>query len=88
MQVKVVIDSFINGAFLDPQKGEIRDVDPALGMHLIEAGVCEAVKVEAPVAKKLQPSSVSQQDQASQEKTAPKRRGRPKKQSQSTTPTE
>lgn len=88
MQVKVLIDTFISGAFPTPVKGEIRDVDEALGMHLIDAGVVEAVKIEAPVVKKSEPSSVSLQGQASQEKTATKRRGRPRKQSQSTTATD
>lgn len=85
MKVKVLQDNFISGAFPAPVKGEIRDIDAGLANHLAAQGLVALLKVEPPVAKKLQPLSVSQAAPVSQERTAPKRRGRPKKQSQSAT---
>jgi hypothetical protein len=86
MQVRVVNDSFINGAFPTPRKGEVRDIDPALAHHLVEAGVVDLVKVETAVEKKS--LSASQAAPASQERTVTKPKGRPRKQSQSTTATD
>lgn len=74
MQVRVINDTFINGGFPQPKKNEVREIDPDLARHLVECGVVEYVKVEAPVrTKKSGPAS--QPAPASQKQTA-KRRGK------------
>jgi len=87
MQIKFTRDNIIT-TLPDAQNvrvGEIKTVHPDVGRHLIDAGVAIEIKVQEPVRKKDQPSSASQADPASQPKTATKRRGRPRKSSQSTT---
>lgn len=87
MQIKFTTHNIIT-TIPDAQNvraGEIKTVHPDVGRHLIDAGVAIELKVQEPVRKKDQPSSVSQAAPASQPTTASKRRGRPRKSSQSTT---
>ena len=83
MQIRILASTLVGGIWHEPGIG---NYDPALAQHLIDIGVAvpfETKIVEPTETKTVEKknSSVSQPDQASQEKTPKKRRGRPRKSS-------
>lgn len=85
MQIKLITDNFTSDLIASPVRGKVYDLRDDFAQHLVDIGVAMALKVETVERKKAEPSSVSQAAPVSQPTTASKRRGRPRKSSQSTT---
>ena len=83
MQIRLLADNFVNGSVPSPVKGEIRSVADDVGNHLVELGLAEALKIEAPAQTKK--SSASQAAPASKKKTTKPSGKSQTKSSQSTT---
>ena len=83
MNIIVLQPTIIGGVDYQPSHLPI-NVPDAIGQHMIEIGNATAyrTKVVEVTEKKSVPSSASQPAPVSQEKTAPKRRCRPRKSSQ------